>query len=164
MEHAIWFALATHPHREAEATRNLVRQGFEAYCPMVLKHIRHARRDFDAPRPLFPGYVFAEQQDPTRRWRPLLSTVGVRSVVMSGDAPARLPAGLVENLKSREVEGNICVPEAPFKIGQRVTIRGGAFDGLICQIAAMKENDRVLVLLDLLMRQTRVHIDAKRLA
>ena len=54
-------------------------------------------------------------------------------------------------------------PEAPFKIGQEVTIKGGAFDGLIGQIVEMKSNDRVLVLLDLLRRKTPVHIDAKKL-
>ncbi len=163
LEHGIWFVLATHPHREAAAIQNLVRQSFHAYCPAIIKNIRHARRNYDAPRPLFPGYVFVEQQNPAQRWRPVLSTVGVRSVIMSGETPAKLPAGFVESLRAREVNGSICKPETPFQIGQRVTIRGGAFDGLVGQIVEMKENDRVLVLLDLLKRQTRVHIDAKRL-
>ena len=55
------------------------------------------------------------------------------------------------------------MPEMPFRIGQQVTIPGGAFDGLIGQIIEMRSNDRVLVLLDLLKRQTPVHVDAKRL-
>ncbi len=163
MEDGVWFVLATHPHREVVAMQNLARQNFHVYCPMTVRHIRHARRAHDALRPLFPGYVFTEQ-DLTQRWRPLLSTIGVRNVVMSGETPAKLPAGFVESLKSREVNGSICKPEMPFRIGQQVTIRGGVFDGLICEIAEMKENDRVLVLLDLLKRQTRVHIDAKHLA
>jgi len=161
MKHGVWFVLATHSHREAEAVQNLGRQNFHAYCPMIVRHIRHARRSYDAPRPLFPGYVFAAQEDLAQRWRPLLSTIGVRNVVMSGETPAKLPAGFVENLKSREVNGSICKPETPFQIGQQVTIRGGAFDGLIAQIEEMKENERILVLLDLLKRQTRVYVDAK---
>ena len=164
MELSDWFVLATHPHREAEAMQNLARQSFQAYCPMIIKHIRHARREYDAPRPLFPGYVFVEQEGAAQRWRPLNSTLGVRSLLMSGETPAKLPAGFVQSLKSREVNGSICKPETPFQIGQQVTIQGGAFDGLIGQIVEMRENDRVLVLLDLLNRQTRVHIDAKRLA
>lgn len=164
LEHGIWFVLATHPHREAEAIQNLMRQSFRAYCPTIVRSIRHARRNYDAPRPLFAGYVFVEQQDLVQRWRPLLSTIGVRSVIMSGETPAKLPAGFVESLKVREVNGCICKPEATFQIGQQVTIRGGAFDGLVCQIVEMKENDRVLVLLDLLQRKTRVQVDAKCLA
>jgi transcriptional antiterminator RfaH len=163
-EYGIWFVLATHPHRETEAIQNLVRQSFQAYCPMIVRNIRHARRTYDAARPLFPCYVFVMQQDPAQRWRPLNSTVGVRALVMSGETPGKLPAGFVEDLKAREVNGSICKPAAPFQAGQHVTIRGGAFDSLIGQIVEMKENDRALVLLDLLNRQTRVHIDAKRLA
>jgi transcriptional antiterminator RfaH len=164
MNHGEWFVLSTHPHREAEALKNLARQSFSAYCPMIMKHIRHARRTYDAARPLFPGYVFVAQEGEGQRWRPLNSTLGVRSLLMCGELPARLPAGFVEDLKAREVNGSICKPEKPFEIGQQVTIQGGAFDGIIGQIVEMRENDRVLVLLDLLNRQTRVQIDAKRLA
>ena len=158
-----WLVLATHPNREAQAIENLARQKFQVYCPVVLRHIRHARRTYDAHRPLFPGYVFVEQPGLPQRWRPLLGTFGVRTVLMNGETPATLPKGFIEGLKAREVDGVIGKPEAPFQIGQRVTIKGGAFDGLIGQIIAMKENDRVLLLLDLLSRQTRVHIDARQL-
>ena len=149
-QNGVWFVVATHPNRESQAIENLLRQGFPVYCPMIMKHIRHARRAYDGRAPLFPGYIFVEQISQEQRWRPLLSTFGVRTVIMCNERPAKLPTGFVEGLKAREVDGNICKPEAPFKIGQEVTIKGGAFDGLIGQIVEMKSNDRVLVLLDLL--------------
>jgi transcriptional antiterminator RfaH len=159
----VWLVVATRPHSETRAIENLQRQSFHVYCPMTMKHIRHARRAYDALRPLFPGYVFVEQPSEPQHWRPLLSTLGVRNVVMNDDRPAKLPPGFVENLKARDVNGSICMPEIPFQIGQHVTIRGGAFDGLIGQIIELRSNDRILVLLDLLKRQTPVHIDAKKL-
>ncbi len=159
----VWFVLATHPHSETRAIENLQRQSFQVYCPMAVKHIRHARRAYDTLRPLFPGYIFVEQPSLSQHWRPLLSTFGVRTVVMNGDTPAKLPPGFVENLKARDVGGSICKPEIPFQIGQEVTIRGGVFDGLIGQIIELRPNDRILVLLDLLKRQTPVQIDAKQL-
>ena len=159
----VWLVLATHPHREAQAIEHLLRQSFHAYCPTIIKHVCHARRAYDAPRPLFPGYVFVEQPSLQQRWRPLLSTFGVRTVLMNDENPAKLPAGFVESLKAREVDGKICKPEVPFQTGQYVTIRGGAFDGLAGQIIEMRPNDRVLVLLDLLKRKTTVHIDGKQL-
>ncbi|MGO9171312.1 MAG: transcription termination/antitermination protein NusG [Rhodomicrobium sp.] len=162
-EYGNWLVLATHPYREAQAIENLVRQSFHVFCPMTLTHIRHARRAYDAKRPLFPGYVFVEQPSLQQQWRPLLGTSGVRTVLMSGERPAKLPAGFIESLKAREVDGSICKPVTPFQIGQRVTIQGGPFDGIAGQIIEMREHDRILVLLDLLKRQTRVHIDAKRL-
>jgi transcriptional antiterminator RfaH len=159
----IWLVLTTHPHRESQAMEHLRRQDFRVYCPMTAKRIHHARRAYDTQRPLFPGYVFAEQPDLQQRWRPLLSTIGVRSVITQDDKPARLPQGFVESLMAREVEGAICRPEEPFQIGQQVAIKGGPFDGLIGQIVQMKPNDRVLVLLDLLKRKTAVHIQARQL-
>ena len=163
IQYGAWLVLTTHPHREAQALDNLRRQNFHVYCPMIVKHIRHARRAYDAKRPFFPGYLFVEQPDLQQRWRPLLSTLGVRAVIMQDDAPAKLPAGFVESLKEREVDGAIGKPETPFEIGQNVTIKGGAFDGLIGQIIEMKSNDRILLLLDLLKRKTPVHVHAKQL-
>ncbi len=162
-QYGVWLVVATHPHRESQAIENLVRQSFHAYCPMIVKHIRHARRAYDGQRPLFPGYVFVQQPGGEQRWRPLLSTFGVRTVIMHDERPAKLPEGFVEGLKAREAGGTICKPESPFQIGQEVTIRGGAFDGLIGQIMEMKSHDRVLVLLDLLRRKTTVHVSAKQL-
>ena len=159
----IWFVAATHPHQETQAIENLLRQGFKAYCPTIIKHIRHARRAYDGRRPLFPGYVFVEEPGLGQRWRPLLSTYGVRTVIMYDERPAKLPEGFVEGLKAREVDGIVGKPEAPFQVGQTVTIRGGAFDGLIAQIVEMKSNDRVMVLLDLLKRKTPVHVSVEKL-
>jgi transcriptional antiterminator RfaH len=130
---------------------------------MTVKRIRHARRAFDAKRPLFPGYIFVEHEDARHLWRPLLGTFGVRSLIRNGDKPALLPSGFVESLKAREIDGAIRKPEAMFKPGQVVTINGGPFDGLVGQILAIRESDRVLLLLDLLNQQTKVHVETKML-
>src|SRR5262249_40124201 len=149
--------------REALASENLARQGFESYCPTIMRRARHARRTYDSVKPLFPGYLFIELKNWRIQLRPLLSTLGIRTVVMSGGRPAPLPAGFVENLKAREIDGRIARPERAFQIGQTVTIQYGPFDGLIGEIVELRENDRVLVLLDILKRATRVSMDAKQL-
>ncbi|MGB7916017.1 MAG: transcription termination/antitermination NusG family protein [Rhodomicrobium sp.] len=158
-----WIVLTTHPHREDFAIENLVRQDYEAYCPMIVKRIKHARRVYDAKRPLFPGYIFVERPVQRLLWRPLLGTLGVRAVVRHGETPALLPRGFVENLRAREVDGAIQKPEIPFKPGQSVAINGGPFDGLVGQILEIRESDRVLLLLNLLNQQTRVHVATKML-
>lgn len=154
---AAWIVVATYPHREGFASENLERQKYNVYCPKIVKRIRHARRAFDAPRPLFPGYIFVQSG---QHWRPLLSTYGVRSVICNGDAPAILPAGFVESLKARESNGVIRKPEAPFKAGQTVTISGGGLDGLVGQIVEIREHDRVLLLLNLLNQQAKVYVNS----
>ena len=77
-----WAVVNTQPHRETIALENLERQDFRAYCPVIRKRVRHARRSLDLLRPLFPGYLFA--QVTLDRWRPILSTYGVRSLVRCG--------------------------------------------------------------------------------
>lgn len=160
---SLWMVATTHPHREDFAIRNLEQQNFSVYCPMLLKRIKHARRSYDALRPLFPGYIFVERSEPSQQWRPILGTLGIRSILRNGEAPAGLPDGFVESLKAREVDGAITKPEAPFGPGQAVVISGGAFDGYIGKILHLQDRDRVLILLDLLNRQTKVRVDAKML-
>jgi transcriptional antiterminator RfaH len=161
--HGVWFVAATHPNREGLAMEHLERQSFNAYCPMITRRIRHARRAYDAKRPLFRGYIFVRQNGVDLSWRPALSTFGIRSIVMTGDKPAVLPAGFVESLQAREIDGCVAMPAMPFQIGQLVTIQGGPFDGLIGQIIDMREKDRVVVLLGLLRQQTRVSVAARHL-
>ena len=88
---------------------------------------------------------------------------GCASVVCHGETPALLPRRFCGKLKAREVDGAIQKPEIPFKPGQSVAINGGPFDGLVGQILEIRESDRVLLLLNLLNQQTRVHVDAKML-
>ena len=65
--HALnWMVLTTHAHSEEFAIENLVRQDYEAYCPMIVKRIKHARRAYDAKRPLFPGFCSGRYPSPLR--------------------------------------------------------------------------------------------------
>src|SRR5215831_15279293 len=81
---APWAVINTHPHREKVALENLQRQEFTAYCPMLRRRRSHARRVTSVLRPLFPGYLFVSTGINFGRWRPILSTYGVRSIVSNG--------------------------------------------------------------------------------
>lgn len=161
---ARWIAVNTHPHREQFAIENLERQEFVAYCPLVRKRIRHARRVHDTKRPLFPGYVFVEIRRGLERWRPITSTYGVRSIVMCGERLSFIDAAFVASLKAREIDGLIARPSKRFRVGQNVRMAGGPFDGLVAEIIEMDEKDRLVVLLDLLSRPVRVRLEASSVA
>jgi transcriptional antiterminator RfaH len=158
-----WIVVNTQPHREHIALENLARQEFHAYCPMVRKLVKHARRTQDVFRPLFPGYLFVRVNPDLRRWRPILSTYGVRTLVRCGDRLSFLDDGLIETLKAREVDGAIVRPASPYEPGQRVKMTGGPFDGLIATILEMNEKDRPVVLMDLLNRPVKVAVEARYL-
>ena len=139
---------------------NLERQHFVAYCPMVRKRLRHARRVYEGLRPLFPGYVFVEVNPSLQQWRSLLSTYGVRSVVRCGEQLTFVEGAFIDSLKSREVEDAIVRPANPYQVGQQVRMTGSALDGLVATIIEMDEKERLVVLLELLNRSVRVTLDA----
>jgi transcriptional antiterminator RfaH len=155
-----WVVVNTQPHRERIALDNLARQEFRAYCPLVCKHVSHARRTQDVLRPLFPSYLFVKVDPNVQRWRAILSTFGVRTLVSFGERLSVIPDGLIDGLKAREIEGAIVWPASPYKIGQQVRVVAGAFDGLVATIIEMDERDRVVVLMDMLNRSVNVKLSS----
>jgi len=151
-----WIVVNTRPHAEHTALENLQRQAFESYCPMLRKRRSHARRVDMVLRPLFPGYLFTRPGSPGGRWRPILSTHGVRNVVRAGEEPSLIDDGFIASLKAREVDGAIVRPATPYEVGQTVQIAGGPFDGIVTTIIDLGEDERVIVLLDVLKRATRL--------
>jgi transcriptional antiterminator RfaH len=67
-------------------------------------------------------------------------------------------------LRAREVEGVLRKPRDPLEVGQRVTVQGTAFGGLVGQIIELRDKDRVMILLELLDKQTRVQLRTDNLS
>jgi transcriptional antiterminator RfaH len=159
-----WIVINTHAHREHMALDNLHRQDFEAYCPMIRKRRSHARRIESVLRPLFPNYLFVLANDRGAGWRPILSTHGVRAIVRAGDRLSFIDDAFIAGLKAREIDGAIVRPASPYRIGQRVQIATGPFDQMIATIIEMDERDRLVVLLDMMNRGTKVKLDSQAVA
>jgi transcriptional antiterminator RfaH len=158
-----WVVVNTHPAKEMLAIENLRRQKFETYCPLMRKRIRHARREHEALRPLFPSYVFAKLDSKMNRWRSIASTFGVKQLIAFGDRPGLLHSDFIESLKAREVEGVIVRPREPYQVGQKVLLTGGAFEGISATIIELNENDRVVVLMEILSRSVKIKVDSKKM-
>ena len=142
--------------------QHLERQAFSAYCPMVSKRVRHARKSMDVRRPLFPGYVFVVH-DPQTRWQSIRSTFGVRTLISRGDEPSLLDGRFVEELRTREVDGLIARPTSPFKVGQVVRISHGAFADIVGEIIELRDDQRVMMLLDLLGGKVKTMVATDRI-
>lgn len=84
--------LYTKPHAESWAEINLRKQGFATLLPRVRRR--------GGLGPLFPRYVFVGQERGNRA-DPLRSTRGVLYVVRCGERPARVPASVLEEVRSR---------------------------------------------------------------
>jgi transcriptional antiterminator RfaH len=161
-----WVAASTHPHKESTAISNLLRQGFEAYCPLIRRRWRHARKVQEVLRPLFPGYVFVAVNPAQQRWRPILSTVGIRTLVRFGDSLGLLPSRFVESLRSHEIEGAVSLYRRPssYAPGDRVRLCDGPFEGLIATVLAVEDHARLQILMHLLNRGVRVKVPTNSVA
>jgi transcription antitermination factor NusG len=83
-----WYAVQTHYREELRARRELTQQGYVVEYPLIqaLRDSKGVR----AVRPLFEGYVFAQECE---QWRAINGTRGVQRLLLNGEtATARPPA------------------------------------------------------------------------
>jgi transcriptional antiterminator RfaH len=162
MSQAHWYVVQTQPNAERKAAAHLTRQGFQTYLPRYLKRRRHARRIDTISAPLFPRYLFVAVDVTSQRWRAIQSTVGVLRLICNGDVPAAVPDGIVEGIWSRENDkGFIDLDDrAKFRPGDEVRVLDGVFSASLGIVEGATDNQRVMILLELLGRKVRVSVDA----
>jgi transcriptional antiterminator RfaH len=151
-----WCAAQLQPQRDGLALHCLTLAGFEAYYPRLRVYRRSFGRKILTAPALFPGYCFVaiELQWHAARWSP-----GVARLVMDGASPARVPDGVIAEIRARETGGLIELPPR-LKRGDPVRIKRGAFAGHVGLYAGMKPRERVEVLLAILGGAQRVTLAA----
>lgn len=153
-----WFAVQAVVNKEKYAIENLRRQGFEAWCPMILKMVRRGRRTVSVQRPLFPGYVFVEIDLETQRWRSIDGTRGVTRLLKFGERPARLPKELVSGMLALTNEFGVVEFSDPLDPGDEVQVISGTFDNWIGKVMSLPDQERVTLLIDAVSRQVPVTV------
>lgn len=155
-----WYVVHTQIHGEGRAQFNLERQNFEVYLPKYRKYRRHARRVEPVGRPLFPRYLFVRFDLERTRWRVINGTVGVAHLVSHGDRPVAVPDQVVDAVKARHDDEGLVVlhPPQSFHPGQKLEIVDGPFAWHSGLFQRLNDNERVVLLLDLLGRQVSVTV------
>lgn len=157
-----WYVVHTHAHAEDRAEVHLRRQGYEAYVPRCRTWRRHARRRELVQRPLFPRYLFVLLDVMRAQWRPILSTVGVSSLLMRDGRPIAVPPGVVEQIHDGEAKGLFeRTSGRRFSDGDPVRVVEGPFADFVGRFQGLADRDRVFVLLDLMERQVKVRLPAE---
>jgi transcriptional antiterminator RfaH len=152
-----WYVAQTQARAEERARLNLERQGFRTYLPRYKRKRWHARRRDVVKAPLFPGYIFVELDLDRSAWRSVNGTFGVVQLVSTGERPAPVPAGVVEEITARAgSDGLIELQPPPLRKGEPLQIVSGALAECRGFFERMADRDRVVLLLDLLGRKVRV--------
>ena len=155
-----WFVAKTRFNGEARATFHLERQGFEVYLPKLMKRVSHARRTSWQPRPLFPSYLFVAISETQQHWRAINSTIGISHLICDDLGPVPVPVGVVDALRNAEDERGLMHTgrKVPFEKGAFVQVMSGAFADHMGRFEDTTDDERVIILLDLLGREVRAKV------
>lgn len=152
-----WYALYTAPRHEKMIAEQIHRRGITCFLPLYRSMRRWKDRRKELNLVLFPGYVFL-QIAPQNRLQVLQLPGAVRLVSFNGQ-PAPLRGDEIETLRQHlSAEGRI-EPHPYLRIGRRVRVRSGPFQGLEGIIQRTKDRCRVIFSIDLLMRSVAVEVD-----
>jgi transcriptional antiterminator RfaH len=154
-----WFLIYCRPRQEVLAAKNLERQGYEVYLPM-LRQRRRRRGDAGwCVAPMFPRYLFIHLDKATDNWKPIRSTIGVSRLVVFGDTPARVPATFIDALRARAGANGIHeATQQTFVPGETVMVVGGPMAGYEAVFEARTAKERVVLLLKIAGRIVAVNV------
>jgi transcriptional antiterminator RfaH len=159
-----WFLAQIKPNSLHLAQRNLIRQGFDVFCPTLQTTRKQRGQYVQIRQSLFPGYLFICFDPTTAPWRAVNSTYGVSRLVSFGsDCPRAVPPSLMARLQKRCNEDGHLLPPETLKKGDKIQILNGPFCGFVTTIEVIGVDQRVWVLLDLLGRQTRITANRKNI-
>ncbi|MBB3063194.1 transcription elongation factor/antiterminator RfaH [Microbulbifer rhizosphaerae] len=106
---------------------------------------------------MFPHYLFIQLNEDSN-WRVIRSTRGVARVVSFNGQPCPVPEGIVTGLQERCAELNSIEPAQLYKPGDTAFITEGCFKDLEAIVQAVKGEERVILLLNLLNRNQTIEI------
>ena len=159
-----WYVAHTKARQEKLALDNLQRQGYGVYLP----HYKRLKRIRDQQEmhwePMFPRYLFVQPSTDQQSLAPIRSTLGVSNIVRFGNVPAVVPTDVMERIRAFEAERDNQNQQqiSPFKAGVQVRVASGPFVGLEGLISDVS-NQRIVVLMQLLTKETRVSISPHQL-
>lgn len=153
-----WYAAYTKPCHEKRVAEHLEIRGVDLFLPLYRSTRRwNNGRTVTLERPLFPNYVFVHI--PASRRVRVLELSSILSIAGTSREPTPLPDEDIERLRSGLLQVN-AEPHPVLIVGERVRIRRGPLEGLHGIISRLKNQFRVVLTLDLIMKSVAVEVCA----
>lgn len=143
-----WGVAQTESLRERTAQRWLEAGGVDTWLPLMRAGARIV--------PLFPSYIFVNVG---MSWSGIENTIGIISLLKSGEHPAIVPIAELARLRGMERDGLVRLPKPRgLVIGDKVRVIRGIFADHWALYDGQASRDRVWILLEFLGQQTRAEI------
>ena len=153
-----WYAAYTCPRHEKAVARQLQERQIECFLPLYRAVRRWKDRRKEVDFVLFPSYVFVRL--PTKYRLRLLQLPSVVRFVSFNGAPAVLPDGEVEALRNGLANGVYAESHPYLRVGRRVHVKHGPLAGTRGFLVRKKDNFRIVISIDAIMRSVALEIDA----
>jgi transcription antitermination factor NusG len=154
----LWYAAYTCANHEKRVAEQLSVRSVEHFLPLYESVRRWKDRRVRLQLPLFPGYVFVRLA--LRDRLQVLQIPSVARLVGFNGVPTPLPEAEIEALKAGLEGGARAVPHPYLKVGRRVRINAGPFEGLEGVLIRKKNELRFVISLDLIQRSILLDIEA----
>lgn len=152
-----WFAVCTLPRHEKRAADILAEREIESFCPLYAETRQWKKRaPVTLELPLFPTYLFARIRD-NERGR-LLSVPGVISIVGNRRQALSIPDAEIDALRGG-LHLRSALPEQYIAVGERVRIVAGAMAGVEGVMIRSKNQLRVVISIQVIMRSISVEVN-----
>ena len=151
-----WYVLNTRPKKEIQVEKLFLSGGIDVYNP---KYLRDGRA-----YPFFAGYTFIKFEFP-KDYRLVCYTRGVKRVVGNREGPIKIMEEIIDQLKSREINGYIELEKYGREpdLGDEIEVMEGPLKGLRGIFKKdLSEKDRVLILLNYVSYQGKLIIEKKK--
>jgi transcription termination/antitermination protein NusG len=155
---AYWYALYTCARHEKRVAAQLQQRDIEYFFPLYSSVRRWKDRRVNLQLPLFPGYLFVHT--PLLRRIDVLSLPGAVRFVAFNGRPAALPESDLLRLRAGLDQGFLAQPHPYLTVGRRVRVRSGPLAGTEGILLRKKDQFRLIVSIELIMRSVAVEIDA----
>jgi transcriptional antiterminator RfaH len=156
-----WYVVQTKSRQERRALVNLENQGYPCYLPLKARKKLNKNLSTVELEPLFKNYLFISLDISAsgKSWAPIRSTLGVSRIVSFGPEPIKVEPDLIETIRSFEKKISEIEPEPLFNSGQRVLVTQGPFRGIEAVYELEDGDARSFILIEILGKLTRIHIE-----
>lgn len=150
MNNDAWYLVRTRQHKEPLVQAMLSKHAIDSFLPMLRNKQVCWGKEFLQLAPLFPCYLFA-RFDIQTTLHSIQRTQGAVGVVCAGSEPCEVPEFVIHEIKARQRNGMIELPDKAYFSGQKVQVVGGPFKGIQAVFEKyLSGPDRVAVILKLI--------------